>query len=89
LGFGLVSYAGFTITFQSTVDQIGVPILAFTFGTGYLHENKQRTYSRTVRVPRVTRAFGLTLRTYHTLDTTHTPFVNLNSQIGTEYTTCC
>jgi hypothetical protein len=30
------------------------------------------------------RAFGLALRTYHTLDTTHTPFVNLNRQMGDE-----
>jgi len=36
LDIGLVSYAGFTITFQSTADQIGVPLLAFTFGAGYL-----------------------------------------------------
>lgn len=41
-----MSYVGFTVTFQSTVDQIGVPILAFTFGTGYLHENKHLNRSK-------------------------------------------
>jgi len=46
LGFGLVSYAGSTITLQSTADQIGVPILAFTFNTEYLHENKHLNTSK-------------------------------------------